>query len=314
MLQVTVPVAPGAGDVQPNTGPLSCVSDANVVLAGSVSVSAIVAAAAGPALATVIVYAMVDPGVAPAGAVLTTLTSARTTVVVTVDELLPGVASAVIDNTVAVFEIGETAAAPTFATSVNVAGVAGASVAIVQVTVPALPAPGFAHVNTGPVPCTSDAKVVPAGKASVRLTVLAFDGPLLTTVIAYVAVAPATTVAGPVMLTARSLDVTTFAAAVEVLLLGLLSGVTTTRVAVFDTVPIASDATLRTTVNVAVAPAASGARLHDSVPPCPAGGSVHVNAGPVFCVYDANVVPAGSVSVNVTCAESDGPLLVTVIA
>src|SRR5262249_54259503 len=56
--------------------------------------------------------------------------------------------------------------------------------------------------------------------------------------------------------------------------------------------------TLRTSVNVAVSPAAIVAFAHVSVPPLPGAGVVQVQ--PACAAFDTNVVPAGSVSVIVT--------------
>src|SRR2546423_463381 len=64
---------------------------------------------------------------------------------------------------------------------------------------------------------------------------------------------------------------------------------------------------LTTRVNVAVAPAASVARLAVTVPVSPAAGVVRVNAGPLSWVKDANVVFAGMASVIVTLRASLGP-------
>jgi len=59
--QLIVPVAPAAGVVQVNDGPLVWVMLANVALAGTVSVIVTVDAVDGPLFVTVIVYAPVVP-------------------------------------------------------------------------------------------------------------------------------------------------------------------------------------------------------------------------------------------------------------
>ena len=64
-------------------------------------------------------------------------------------------------------------------------------------------------------------------------------------------------------------------------------------------------------LNVADAPALSPAMEQETVPVPPAGGFVHVNAGPVGCDSDTNVVFGGSVSFIVTVPELDGPLFVS---
>jgi hypothetical protein len=52
IVQVTVPVPPAAGVVHANVGPAFCVSETNVLLAGTVSVSDTVCASEGPLLVT----------------------------------------------------------------------------------------------------------------------------------------------------------------------------------------------------------------------------------------------------------------------
>ena len=55
MLQLTVPVPPTVGVLHVNVGPVFWVKERNVVLAGTVSLSATLAASVGPGLVTVIV-------------------------------------------------------------------------------------------------------------------------------------------------------------------------------------------------------------------------------------------------------------------
>src|SRR5690349_6143791 len=96
----------------------------------------------------------------------------------------------------------------------------------------------------------------------------------------------------------------------EVLLPGVGSGVVDVTVAAlvmmvpFGTAPL----TCATTVKFADAAGRSAAMLHVIVAPV-----VHVNAGPVFCVSETNVVPAGSVSLQLTVVAVEGPLFVTTI-
>src|ERR1700682_1821159 len=66
-------------------------------------------------------------------------------------------------------------------------------------------------------------------------------------------------------------------------------------------------------VKVAVAALASDAIGQVTVPPLPTLGFVQLNAGPVGCASETNVVLAGSVSVNETVVACDGPLFVTVM-
>ena len=120
-------------------------------------------------------------------------------------------------------------------------------------------------------------------------------------------------VAGPLLVTARSAEAFTVAAVDWLLFAGVGSVVLDDAEAVFViVVPFAIFApTLKTSVNVADAPLASVpiVQLTDPVPPT--DGFVHVKAGPVFCVSETNVVPAGSVSLSVTLCASLGPLFVT---
>jgi hypothetical protein len=69
--------------------------------------------------------------------------------------------------------------------------------------------------------------------------------------------------------------------------------------------------TLTTIVNVAVALDARLAFVHVTVPAAPTLGFAQMNAGPVFCASETNVVLAGNVSVNETLVAGDGPLFVT---
>jgi len=75
----------------------------------------------------------------------------------------------------------------------------------------------------------------------------------------------------------------------------------------------AAGETLTTSVNVAVAPAASDVMVQVVVPVPPAGGWMQLNAGPAVCASETKVVLAGFVSLDDTFAASDGPLFVKVI-
>jgi len=64
-------------------------------------------------------------------------------------------------------------------------------------------------------------------------------------------------------------------------------------------------------VNVAVAPEAMLALVHVTVPLVPTLGLVQMNAGPVFCAVETNVVFAGNASVSETLVAGFGPLFVS---
>src|SRR5947207_3177055 len=122
----------------------------------------------------------------------------------------------------------------------------------------------------------------------------------------YVMSVPAEPAAGPLLVMATSACAATVVITVELLLPGALSAVVVVMFAVLLTVPVADGDRCATTVNVALDPDVSVAMLHEIVAPV-----VQVNAGPVFCVSETKVVPAGSVSVQLTFEAFDGPLLIT---
>src|ERR1051325_1551927 len=119
---------------------------------------------------------------------------------------------------------------------------------------------------------------------------------------------PAPAAAGPLLTMATSACELTVVLTFELLLPFVLSVVVVVTFAVLLSGPVADGETLATMVNVAVAPVFSVAMLHETVAPV-----VQVKVGPVFCVSETNVVPAGSVSVQLTFAAFDGPLFVTLI-
>ena len=98
-----------------------------------------------------------------------------------------------------------------------------------------------------------------------------------------------------VMLTSVVAGETT-AGEVDAALPGLGSLVVDVIVAVLLIVPVVAGRTCRTKVNVADVPLVSDAIVHVMVPVPSTGGYVQLNAGPVFCVPEAKVVPAGTVS------------------
>jgi hypothetical protein len=117
------------------------------------------------------------------------------------------------------------------------------------------------------------------------------------------------------LVTARSALAVNVVDAVELLLplFGSL-GEADVTLAVFDNVPDGVDAVgCATSVKEAEAPDASVEIVHVTVPVAPTAGVAQMNAGPVFCVFDTNVVVAGSVSFNATVCALLGPLLVTTI-
>src|SRR6266498_603640 len=123
---------------------------------------------------------MLVPAPAAAGPVLTIERSALVeTIVVTVELLLPGVASVVVEATFAVLVrlVPEEVEGEMCTTMVKVALAPAVSVAMLQETV----AP-VVQVNVGPVVCVSETKVVLAGSVSVHATFSAFEGPALATV------------------------------------------------------------------------------------------------------------------------------------
>lgn len=69
--------------------------------------------------------------------------------------------------------------------------------------------------------------------------------------------------------------------------------------------------TLAVMVNVAVAPDAMLAFVQVMVPLVPTLGLVQMNAGPLFCAVETNVVFAGSASVSETLVAGFGPLFVS---
>ena len=151
-------------------------ADTNVTPAGSVSVTVMPVASEGPRLVTVTAYVIAPPATTVAVPVLAIARSAEaTTVVPTVELLLPGTGSGVVLVTVAAL----VSDAPcTGARTVTV--MAGAEVAVaragrVQVT-ETLPALEHAH----PVPA-ADKNVTPTGSVSVTVRDAASEGPALAT-------------------------------------------------------------------------------------------------------------------------------------
>src|SRR5436189_298363 len=119
--------------------------------------------------------------------------------------LLPVLASAVVELTVAVLEIVLPSAVSglTWTPRVNVAVAALASEAVVQFTVPVEPAAGVVQLQ--PAGVGIDWNVVCGGNGSFMVTLAAAFGPALLTVIVYVNVPPGVTGSGEsVLVIARS--------------------------------------------------------------------------------------------------------------
>src|SRR5260221_229538 len=116
--------------------------------------------------------------------------------------------------------------------------------------------------------------------------------------------------------TDRSADALMAVSSVSLLLAGFASVVALVTVAVLEIVePWGSLALpLTTSVKVAVARAAKVASVKETTPVPPAGGAEkRVKAGPVLCVAETKVVPAGTASFRVTPWASLNPALVTVM-
>ena len=228
----------------------------NVMPAGSVSVTDTAVASDGPLSTTTSEYATEPPATTVAGPVLVIARSADGVTVVDADEeLLPGTGSLVADVTVAVSVRVAPCAGAVTTTVIVGAEVPVASVARVQVT-ETFPLFEQAH----PVP-VADTNVTPAGSVSVTDSDAASDGPLSVTTSWYVTDAPATTVAGPVLVIARSADGVTVVVAEEELLPGTGSLVVAATVAVSVSVAPCAGAVTTTVMVGAVTPVASEGRV-----------------------------------------------------
>src|SRR5216110_1146037 len=120
---------------------------------------------------------------------------------------------------------------------------------------------------------------------------------------------PATAVAGAILLIETSACVLMVVAAVELLLFEFVSALELVAVAVLlSTVPFAMLAIGCTAmVNCALPPFGSREMVQATVPPLPTGGSLQLAAGPVSCVSETKVRPAGRLSVNDTSVAASGP-------
>src|SRR5437763_14184952 len=171
--------------VQLNVGPFVCDSETNVVFAGSVSSHDAFTAFDGPAFATVIVYVMLLPANAEAGALFVIDMSACALIVVTTVALLFAEFVSALDvddvavllNTVpfAMLGCGCTVI-------VNCALPPLGRRAIEQMTVPPPFPPGVLQIAVGPVFCVSETKFTLVGRLSVNAASVAASGPLFESV------------------------------------------------------------------------------------------------------------------------------------
>jgi hypothetical protein len=207
------------------------------------------------------------------------------------------------------------AAVPAFTCTVSVkvaVPVLASAVVFVQVTVPVAPTAGVAHVQ--PVTAGKAWKVVFAGIASVKVTVVALAGPLLVSTWVYVIGSPARTdVTEGVFVIERSASpvIETFVIVVALLLAGIGSVVVDEVAEAVLLIGVVVPAVILSG-KLAVAKAARLAIVQVTVPVPPTAGFVQVQ--PVGFIIDENVVPVGMVSVNVTFKAVLGPLLVKVCA
>ncbi len=240
------------------------------------------------------------PAVTLAGPVLVTAKFAEAvTVVFAIAVLLPETGSAVVEATDAVFVIvvGWPGAVTTMVKAVDDPVFQAARVHDTE-TLPVL-----LHVQP-PLLGLTETNVTPAGSVSVTLTLAASDGPRFCAVTVYVTLLPATTVAGPVLVTARSADGVTFVVAFAELFPATGSEVVVLMAAVLVIVaPWAGAVT--TIVKLVDEPVAQVARVQVTEM---LALLLHVQP-PLLGVADTNVTPAGKVSNSDTFAASDGPRL-----
>jgi hypothetical protein len=213
--------------------------------------------------------------------------------------LLPTTGSAVVEDTEAVL-VRKAACVGAATTTVMVGAVAPAArVATVHETetLPVL-------VQAQPAPA-AEMNVTPAGSVSVTATFDASDGPWFTTTKAYERLPAASTVAGAVLVMARSADPVTPVVTEEVLLVGSGSLVVLDTLAVFVRLAAWSGAVTTRAIAGAVRPVANPGRvqLTEMLP-------VFVQVQPVP-VAETKTTPAGSESDTVTGALSDGPWFTT---
>lgn len=120
---------------------------------------------------------------------------------------------------------------------------------------------------------------------------------------------------GPVLVIVTSAETEMIVLAELLLFDGFVSDAEVETTAVLETIiPFASDDDAFTVrENCADCPFKSVGMLQTTLPAEPAAGLLQLALGPVDCVMDANVVPAGRVSVKDTVDAGSGPLLDTVM-
>jgi len=198
--QLMAPVPPTAGSVGQVT-PAGTASDTNVVLAGTLVENVGFDGLAGPGFEMLYVNVMLFPAVTVLGAAeLVSMRSncpAVATVTTTLELLLPGFESVVVDEVLAVFVIfvPETVAPGTVTIRVNVVVPPDGNEVSVQCTLVV----GAGQVHAVP-DCARLEKVVPVGMGSLNCTFAAAAGPLFPTTIVYVIVLPARTGLGDAVL------------------------------------------------------------------------------------------------------------------
>jgi methyl coenzyme M reductase subunit C len=227
-----------------------------------------------------------------------------TNVSVSVTVLFAAVGSVVPAATaaVAVFAREPVAVDEIVAVSVNVAVPLGSRSTVVLM----LPLPEAGQVDPAEATHVHVAPDNVPGNVSVMVVASAADGPAFDATIVYVTVEPGTSVALPSVLV---IDTSARRVIVVVSVAVLFAGVGSVEPpgnatdAVFDSVPVAVDATVALTVNVAL-PAASTLTEAEMLPEPEAG---QLEPAKAVQVHVAPVRLAGSVSVRVAPVIADGP-------
>ena len=163
--------------------------------------------------------------------------------------------------------------------------------------------PAFVHVQPVPV---ADTNVTPAGSVSVTVRFAASDGPMSVTLSVYATELEAVTAAGPVLVIARSADwPSPRSSPTRCCWPGSGPASSAATDAVLVRLAACAGAVTVTVIAGADAPVASAGRVQvtETLP-------AFEHAQPVPVAH-TNVTPAGSVSVTVRFAASDGPLFVT---
>jgi hypothetical protein len=149
-----------------------------------VSFNVTLEASLGPKSLTVMVNVTLLPGAAKAGAVFVTPTSARFPPGIDVpdaDVSFSGLGSGLsLEIDVVLIKVVPAAPAETFWVTMNSAVAPLEKLALVHVTVPPeAPTEGVEQMNVGPLFCTTETNVPPAGRVSVNVVLGAASGPLL---------------------------------------------------------------------------------------------------------------------------------------